>query len=154
MFCPVLIELLEQGCTVGKSGKVFNSLAALSTRSNLETIHRLMLHLAPTRTLEVGFAFGGSALVICAAHQELGHAPEHQHVVIDPYQTSIWDSCGLVGLDRASLSDFVDLHLVQSPLGQRLPVHAIIRTRRPATVRAVEVGQPINGPADGSSPVG
>ena len=115
MFDTGLTELLGQGA-VGKTGKVFKNLAALSTRNNLETIHRLMLHLAPMRTLETGFAFGGSTLVICASHKELGHSPECQHVVIDPHQRTVWDSCGLVALDRASLSDYADFHEQPSAL--------------------------------------
>jgi predicted O-methyltransferase YrrM len=108
-FCPVLNELLQHGCAVGKSGKVFEHLGALSTRHNLETIRRLMLYHRPRHTLEIGFAFGGSALVFCASHQELGHPPEHQHTLIDPYQMTVWDSCGLMALDRAGLSGFAEL---------------------------------------------
>lgn len=99
--CPVLNELLQQEYTVGKNGKRFENLGALSSRNNLETIRRLMLHCAPSRTLEIGFAFGGSALVFCALHEELGHRLEHQHTLIDPYQTTVWDSCGLMALERA-----------------------------------------------------
>jgi cephalosporin hydroxylase len=109
-FCPVLNELLQQEYTVGKNGKRFENLGALSSRNNLETIRRLMLHFAPSRTLEIGFAFGGSALVFCASHKELGHRPEHQHSVVDPYQTTVRDSCGLMALERASLSKFADFY--------------------------------------------
>ena len=114
--CPVLAELLEQGRSLGRSGKVFDDLSALSTRSNVETLHSLMLHLEPTRTLEVGLAFGGSALSICTAHRDLGRPPTHQHVAIDPYQTTVWDSCGLEALERASLLDYVEFHEANSAL--------------------------------------
>jgi hypothetical protein len=115
-FCPVLNELLEEDRAVGKNGKVFEPLSALSTRNNLETIRQLVLHFKPVCTLEVGLAFGGSAPVICALYKELGHRPERQHVALDPYQRTVWDSCGLMALDRAGLSDFVDFYEQASAL--------------------------------------
>jgi hypothetical protein len=114
--CPVLNDLVLPGCVVGKSGRIFKDLGALTSRNTLETIHRLMLHLAPARTLEIGLAFGGSALVICATHKALGHQSDCQHVVIDPYQRTVWDSCGLLALDRAALSHFVDFREQPSAL--------------------------------------
>ena len=36
-YCPVLSELLLHGRAVGKNGKVFENLGALSSRNNLET---------------------------------------------------------------------------------------------------------------------
>jgi len=99
-----------------KNGKVFDSLSALSTCNNLETVHRLMLHFAPVRTLEIGLAFGGSALVFAGSHKALGHRAKRQHVAIDPHQRTVWDSCGLMALDRAVLSDFVDFHEQSSAL--------------------------------------
>ena len=108
--------MLETRRAVGRSGKAFDNLAALSTQSNIETLGNLMLQIKPIRTLEVGLAFGGSALAICAAHRALGRRPAHQHVAIDPFQTTVWDCCGLDALERASLSQYVEFHETNSAL--------------------------------------
>lgn len=106
-FCPVLDEMLRTQRTVGQSGKVFDELGALSSMNNLCVLRRLMLERKPSRTLEVGLAYGGSALLITATHRELGHAPGRQHTAIDPFQQE-WDNAALAALERAGLIDFVD----------------------------------------------
>jgi cephalosporin hydroxylase len=115
-FCPVLDELLVKNRAVGRNGKRFETLPALSSLNNLKTIYRLMLHFAPARTLEIGFAFGGSALLFCSLHKQLGHQPERQHVLIDPFQKTTWDSCGLMALERAGLSAFADFRAQPSAI--------------------------------------
>ena len=107
-FCPVLAELIRTQRTVGETGKVFGQLGALSTVNNLRVLRGLMLERRPTRTLEVGLSFGGSALTIAASHRELGHSAQQQHLTIDPYQHSVWDNSGLNALERAGLIGFVD----------------------------------------------
>lgn len=106
-FCPTLDEMMKSNRAVGESGRVYNGLAAISTRNNLRTIRTLMEELRPARTLEIGLSFGGSALVFCAEHQRR-HQPAAQHVAIDPFQTTHWDSCGLGAIERAGLSGFLD----------------------------------------------
>lgn len=58
---------------IGHTGKVFEDLASLSTRRNIHFIRCLMMDMRPRRTLEVGLAFGGSALAIAACHRECGN---------------------------------------------------------------------------------
>lgn len=107
-FCPVLDEMIRTQRTVGQSGKVFESLGALSTVNNLAALRGLMLQHKPARTLEVGLGFGGSALTIAATHRELGHAPAKQHTLLDPFQSRDWDNAALAAIDRAGLSEYVD----------------------------------------------
>lgn len=107
-FCSELAALIEAGRAVGKSGRIYEHLAAISTVNNLDIIHRLMMEVRAKRTLEVGLSFGGSALAFCASHRELGHHPNRQHVAIDPFQTTHWDSCGLLALERAGLAGYLD----------------------------------------------
>lgn len=109
-FCLPLQELISSRRTVGQSGKVFEGLSALTTVNNLRVLRALMMESKPTNTLEVGLSFGGSALTIAATHRDLGHAAGRQHVAIDPYQRSVWDNSGLLGLDRAGLREYVEFH--------------------------------------------
>lgn len=107
-FCPVLDELLRTRRAVGRSGRVFEPIEAVSTVNNLHVLRQLMLERRPARTLEVGLAFGGSALTTAASHRELGAAAARQHVAIDPYQYLV-DHASLVALERAGLSGYVDV---------------------------------------------
>jgi cephalosporin hydroxylase len=107
-FCPVLTELLRTRKAVGRTGRIYEGLAALSTRNNLHVIHELMRETRALRTLEIGLSFGGSALVFCQSQKELGRPPEAQHVTLDPLQTTVWDSCGLIAIERAGLKGYMD----------------------------------------------
>jgi hypothetical protein len=113
-YCPELKRLHATCSMTGRSGKKFDSLGALSSLNNVITIRNLMLQKKPAFTLEVGMAFGGSALTIAATHAELKHEPNAQHHVMDPYQMTFWDECALVALERAGLRDFVDFRPLHS----------------------------------------
>jgi predicted O-methyltransferase YrrM len=116
-FCAELDEIYRTRRATGRSGRLFDNLAALSTTNNLLTLRALMMARRPARTLEVGMSFGGSALTIAASHRDLGRRPEGQHVAIDPYQTEQWDNCGVVLLERAGVSGFVTVREQPSALG-------------------------------------
>jgi len=119
-FCQELQELLTSRRALGRNGKVFESIGTLSSVNNLITIRNLCLALKPRRTLEVGLCFGSSALVFTASHREAGHPPERQHIALDPFQASSWADCGLLTIDRAGLSGWLDFRPVFSSL--ELPV--------------------------------
>jgi cephalosporin hydroxylase len=105
-----LIETLYQADrTIGKSGKKYDQLYGLSTRNNLKAIEQLMKRYSPRCTLEVGMAFGGSAVVFAAMHRSSDPAGRHVHIAIDPYQSSLWDSVGRLKLEEAHLIDFVEV---------------------------------------------
>lgn len=115
-FCPVLAELVRSRRIVGKNGKIFEQLRALSSRNNLLTLRHLMLNLNPERTLEIGLGFGGSALMFASTHRDLHHSPRAQHTSVDPFQTTVWDSSAILFLERAGLSEYVDIRLNSSAL--------------------------------------
>ena len=115
-FCPVLTELVQAQKAVGRTGRVYQELAALSTINNLHAIRKFMHEIRPPKTLEIGLSFGGSALVFCASHKELGRGPEAQHVAVDPFQTTVWDSCGLMAIERADLTGYLDFRQAYSAL--------------------------------------
>ena len=108
-FCPALTSLYNGGRVVGRTGKVFEGLGALSTVHNLLHIRALMMELAPQHTLEIGMAFGGSAMTFASSHRDLGRPPLRQHTAIDPAQSSDWDNAGRQHLERAHLEDYVEV---------------------------------------------
>jgi predicted O-methyltransferase YrrM len=118
-FCPQLRDLYETRRTVGRSGKTFDELGALSTINNLMTLRSLMFELKPTRTLEIGMAFGGSALTFAQSHKDLRREPFNQHTAIDPAQSKYWDDAGRLLLENASLEDYVEV--IESYSSQALP---------------------------------
>lgn len=115
-FCPVLAEMLDSRRAVGREGKVYEGLAALSTLNNLLCLRRLMMELKPTRTLEVGLSFGGSCLVFTASHRDLGRPGSGQHTALDPFQSGVWQDCGVLAVERAGLTEFLNLRQASSQL--------------------------------------
>ena len=51
-----------------------------------EVLQELLTRFAPRRTLEIGLANGGSAVVLCKYHAEVRAGG--QHTAVDPYQTA------------------------------------------------------------------
>jgi len=68
-----------------------------------------MMELAPQRTLEIGMAFGGSALTFASSHRDLGRPPIPQHTAIDPAQSNFWDDAGRQNLEHEGLTDYVEV---------------------------------------------
>ena len=118
-FCPVLAEMVESNAAVGKDGKVIHGLGPISTINNLCILRNLQLELQPQRTLEIGMAFGGSTLVLTSTHRDLGQMPKKQHTALDPFQTSVWAGAGILAVERAALSGFLDFRARLS--SQELP---------------------------------
>jgi cephalosporin hydroxylase len=101
---------------VGRTGKTFRGVEALSTDNNLITLRNLCMRLKPQVTLEVGLGFGGSCLVFTASHRDLGREPKGQHIAIDPYESQVWDDCGLVATERSCLCRYLDFRAGPSSL--------------------------------------
>ena len=57
------------------------------------------------KTIEIGCALGISSLYICDALSVLG---QPSHTIIDPFQTTRWESVGIRNLERRNL-DFYSL---------------------------------------------
>ena len=107
-FCPKLEETIKTGAAVGRSGKRFERIGALSTSNNLHVLRQLMLRLKPRRTLEIGLCFGGSCLLFAATHHELTGKALQQHTAMDPFQREVWDDAGLVAVEEAGLAGYVN----------------------------------------------
>jgi predicted O-methyltransferase YrrM len=118
-FCPQLQDLYETRRTVGRLGKVFDSLGALSTVNNLIALRALMLELKPERTLEIGMAFGGSTLTFSQSHKDLKREPLKQHTAIDPAQSKYSDDTGRLLLENAGLRGYVEV--IEAYSSQAMP---------------------------------
>jgi predicted O-methyltransferase YrrM len=115
-FCPELVEMLRSRRAVGRAGKVYDGLPAVSTLNNLICLRRMMLEIKPSKTMEVGLSFGGSCLVFTCSHRDLGRPPAGQHVALDPFESSVWQDCGVMAAERAGVRAYLDFRPVFSSL--------------------------------------
>jgi len=67
------------------------------------------------RTIEIGLAYGVSALFICEGLL-MNRLPDVQHVVVDPYQSTGFKDCGLQLLEEAGVADLVEYHAEESQI--------------------------------------
>jgi len=111
----VLADILETGLlrTANGSGAVKAHSSISSSEGRF--LQRLIQQLDPTVTLEVGLAYGISALFICDA---LNMRNETQHIAIDPNQHGGesgrgWEGIGIANLRRAGYGDIV--RLIEEP---------------------------------------
>ena len=104
-FCPVLNEMVSTGRTADRDGAAVAP-QGLSTVNNLVVLHNLHRELKSAATLEIGLAYGASALVFAQDHKDFGALPAGQHVAIDPFQDHL-NHAGLAAIERAGLSGYV-----------------------------------------------
>lgn len=95
-------EIYATGRVEGRTGS--HALRSQVSRSDGEFLYRIIRDdPSVTRTLEVGCAFGLSSLHICEA---LRHRTGAAHTMIDPFQSTDWDSAGVKNLERAGIDFF------------------------------------------------
>jgi len=116
---PVLAEIVRTRRSLNRDGT-----AAIDVHSNIsvdegELLARLIRQRKPKASLEVGLAFGISALFICEALKESTSDP--RHIVIDPAQNApaFWSGVGLANLQRAGFGEFVEF--IEKPSQIALP---------------------------------
>ena len=71
-------------------------------------VDRAFRAVKPTCSVEVGFAFGISALYACDALKANGNPC--RHIIMDPNQTSGYRGLGLANIERAGFLDMIELH--------------------------------------------
>ena len=86
-YCSVLRQMLATGKTKSWTGEEL-PLESASTVNNLRVLRRYIQAAKPKRTMEIGLAYGASALAILATQAENGG--EFSHMAVDPLQTSLW----------------------------------------------------------------
>lgn len=112
----VLKELYASSHVRSRSGKVFPLFPTSIGWHKGVSLYEWIRRSRPRVTLEIGFAFGASTLFMCQALEENGVG--HHHVV-DPWQATVWDSCGLERIERAGLSHRLTFY--EAPSYRQLP---------------------------------
>ncbi len=98
-------EIVKRGYVETADGRRL-PLHSATSFEQCEFIQQQMQSVGAAKTLEVGLAYGISALAIC---QELQGTVGGRHIAIDPWQkTECWHSVGLENLRRAGFETLVD----------------------------------------------
>jgi len=105
---PVLAEILRTKRSLTADGKTSVDIHSAISEEEGQMLGRLIAARKPKISLEVGLAFGISALFICEAMQQATLNP--RHIVIDPAQHAEqhWKGIGLSNLTRAGFGEFVE----------------------------------------------
>lgn len=108
----VLQKILETGQFEGPNGQLLQVRAQINL-SEGEFLQKIIANIKPKTTLEVGFAYGVSAMFICDA---LERTSSTRHIVIDSHQlTDVWNmGAGLYNLKKAGYEDIIELHNMES----------------------------------------
>ena len=111
----VVERLMADGSMIAKADASTHDVRGVSiTTDEGEALARWVLRENATRTIEIGLAYGVSALHICRALVE-SRASEARHVVLDPFQAGFGD-CGLQVLEEAGARSLVEFHAEMSQI--------------------------------------
>jgi predicted O-methyltransferase YrrM len=103
---PLLEDILRTGQVRAVDGSRFLPVDSAITADVGEFLQRLIRQRKPKTTLEVGLAFGISALFICETLKECGGV---RHIAIDPHQSTQWKGIGINNLKLAGFGNLIEL---------------------------------------------
>ncbi len=108
----ILQTILDVGEFEDPDGQLIKVRANIP-REEGEFLRQIVQAANPTVSIEIGLAYGVSAMFICDALQK---TPATRHIVIDPYQqTATWGfGAGLANLKKAGHEDIVEFHAADS----------------------------------------
>lgn len=101
----VLEDIYSSGKVCNAHGDERNAFPAATRREDAEVLDGLVRQCRPKRTLEIGMAYGLSTVAIAAALPD----EAERHVVIDPFQSAGWGGIGLHTVERAGLTQRVEV---------------------------------------------
>lgn len=99
----IIEELLATRKTITPDGKEIKLHSEISAREGRFLYDHIKGMKDVKKTLEIGCAYGLSALHICEA---LKAHPGARHVILDPYQSKSWEKAGVHALRRAGFENF------------------------------------------------
>ena len=106
----VLQSIVSSGSVATEDGKVRPLDVGIGQEEG-EFLQEMIRSLQPNVSVEVGCAYGISSLYICEALREVNAT---KHIIIDPYQHSLWDNIGVANLKRAGYQGIIDFYEVFS----------------------------------------
>lgn len=104
----ILSNILETGFVQCADGQMVKTHSHIP-RQEGEFLQSIIEEIKPKTSLEIGLAYGVSALFICDA---LARIPGARHIVIDPAQFDdrYWNGAGIHNLKAAGYGDMIEFH--------------------------------------------
>src|SRR5437879_1642457 len=102
-FCPRLKKMLDSGHATLPNGSVIPT-TGTSTLNNIQIIRHFVLTRRPNNTLEIGLAYGASALTFLGSLREINDG-QFRHSAIDPFQSTIWQRVALYCISEERFTD-------------------------------------------------
>jgi predicted O-methyltransferase YrrM len=100
----LLADIYASGKVEAADGTLVDAFPRAIPRRHADVIGRVVRELGLMRTLEIGLGFGLGTLAICAEHQARG---EGSHITIDPLQSTVQRSIGVLNIRRAGVEEYV-----------------------------------------------
>ena len=113
-FSPILKRLYESKEVIDEEGKKHN-IAGLSTINNIKLIRGIILKEKPSSTMEIGLAYGGSALTFLCTLKEI-NSSDFTHIAIDPYQKKFFGNSAYKLIRESGLDKYFTLFQEKSYL--------------------------------------
>lgn len=107
-------DILKDKIVVDDSGKK-HYLHSNIDINEYKFIQNIVEELKPRNSIEIGCAYGISSIAICSAFENNSN---QQHVIIDPYQSTVWNNIGISNLKKAGLENY---KLIELPSEIALP---------------------------------
>lgn len=98
----ILHEIMKTGTVCLSDGQTVPLRSNIS-REEGEFLRKMILMHRPNTTIEIGLAFGISALFMCDALREIN--PDFRHYIIDPNQSNEYHNAGLNNLKESGFAD-------------------------------------------------
>lgn len=95
--------------TANKDGSAHDVRTVSITPSEGNALSKWIVQEGATQTLEVGLAYGYSALHVCVGLLRTNSA-QVRHTVMDPFQSTRFANCGLQVLEEAEVRDLVEYY--------------------------------------------
>jgi len=102
----ILNEILRTGMVNSVNGQFKKVHSNISPQQG-EFLQQIILDLKPKITLEIGLAYGISALFICDKIQNI---PDSYHIIIDPHQLTGWEGIGINNLKKAGYEGIIKFY--------------------------------------------
>lgn len=106
----ILKNIIATGTVRSPAGELYPHAAGIPPAEG-EMLAQFVRELKPSVSLEVGLAYGTSALYICDALAEVG---AKKHYIVDPNQSTEWKGIGIENLRRAGHGRLVELRELPS----------------------------------------
>lgn len=103
----------DKSTNIGADGSRHNVETVSISVAEGEALTRWVRQEQAVKTIEIGLAFGVSALRICEGLIASGH-PGARHVVLDPFQARSFSNRGLQALEEAGVTSLVEFHAEMS----------------------------------------